>query len=449
MGSTTPISAEANLLRAHVDSLGAAGSTSEGKAWCIKALHPAEPTIEHVAIPDGCPTDTVRLSLTYSTTVSLPTAAANWDLNLTLVPSPTAPICIETVGVGGSISSFRTPFFAGSADANMDYAYLSNMFSSWRLTHQSLTGHLDANATTDTGSVAATLFPLRPTMLLTGGRAAEGYFHQPPVACFEDSPTYAQIMQMPRSYQNNLRKGFYLPLKLSNTHQHWRHRGDNMSVIRHNSVLVDGPVINGDVHLPGANVASWPFPDILSAAVAAGVFVGGQTPSLLNDYCGLICCRNISPSSSIVLKLKLGLEGRVRPASTQTPFLRPAAPCDTLAMSSYYAVCSQLEDCYPAEWNDNGKLLGAISRGLGKIAPFLSAIPGYGGVLGPVASGLGGLAGWGADAMGSTKRRGRKGKKPKQQAVATTTADSGPPSYPAPGPPRQRKPRKQKQKQRP
>lgn len=417
--SITPISAEANLLRSKIEALGLVSSTDTGARWLLKALHPAEPSVSNVKLPDGCSQDTVAVEtcMTYSLK---PTSSTNWGAQMTLLPHPTCMMDIYPTE-GASLvlpSTIRNPLFQAAAPDD-DLGSLIAIAEEWRMTSMSVTMHLDANATTDSGTVVAAMIPVKPNVEFFSGLNTTGTVYcSAPTLWFNpsDYPTYTQLLQMPKAYQANLRTGIYMPMRLSNTSQHWKGFQHRVKLINPSVLTLTNSYGVGYVNATTATPA-YPNWDLSAMRNASGVPNGAAMASFLGDNFGRICISNVAPTSAVVIKIKLGLELKVQPTSSHAVHLSAAPPIDQAALASYFAIIRQLPDAYPADYNDGGKILSYISKAIKAVAPFLKVMPGVGGLIGTASDAVVPLLDYGV-----AKLSGRKQKKQKQQRKKSTNA---------------------------
>lgn len=405
-----------------------ASSSEDGARWLLKALHPAEPSISAVRLPDGSAMDTVAVETCLTHTLS-PVAAASqpWGAQMTLLPHPTCLLEIyPTDGASADIPyTLRNTLFAtvltGTYPADTDIANLMTVAEEWRLTSMSVTIHLDANATKDSGTIVAAHVPVKPNLLnysvTTGAGTVLGAY---PAVWFDadatgkgaDAPTYDQLLQMPRAYQSNLRTGLYMPLKLSNTSQHWHSRrevckltlGSQWSGL---TTINSGncPYLNNTTKVP-----TWPNWDVTPATrqVSDSNLGGGLMSGFLGDNFGRIIVKNVDPSSAVVIKIKCGLELKVQPTSPQAVHLQKAPALDPVAIGSYFQIIRQLPDAYPADYNDGGKILGLISKAIKFLQPVLPFVPGVGGLLSTAAGPVASLVDYGAKQLANPQRKNKK-----------------------------------------
>jgi len=363
-------------------------------------------------MPDGTAIDTVAVETCLTQSIA-PVAATPWGMTATLLPHPTCLFEIYPTDGASATAPFtiRNPMFASTL-ANGDIGVLLSQAEEWRLTAMSVTIHLDANATKDSGTVVAAQIPVKPNIFWPGSPLSSGAITDAYPAIFfdtADQPTYGQMLQMPRAYQSNLRTGLYMPLRLSNTSQHWHSRREVCKLIP-KSVIANIDVWDGTCTpymTTTSNTPAWPNWDLTPAHrdVSNECLDGGCMSAFLGDNFGRIAIKNVDPSSAVVIKIKCGLELKVGPTSPQATHLQKAPAMDAGALATYFALSRQLPDAYPADYNDGGKILNAISKALKFMAPMISAVPGIGTMLSNVVGPSTVLLDYGADRLKQRKQR--------------------------------------------
>lgn len=421
----TPLTGEANGLYHKLMESGKLGETTDGAAWCLKALHPAEPTINGTAVPDGTTCSTLRSHYSWSHTISSPDPARGlWGIDSSLVPHPVAAFEYTPTfedGTVGSPAQLNNPTFTPSTVPvdNLGAAFMSQ-FERWRLTFMSVTIHLDANATKDSGTVVASQQATQPFVLFPGSSAS--YVH-PPIAVFqdEDQPDYDKIMSFPKAYQSNAKFGLYMPLRLTNTSQHWRSVKELIGVCSLATTSYHWGN-EGTQIIPSQLNPGYPLWAITPTHfdMPTSQIRGASWPGFLNDIFGHICFKGLDPSASLVLKFRVGLEQQVQYGATTVSYVKPPPEVDNHALMAYARLSVSLPDAFPASANDNGTVLKWIGEGMKKIAPAVKFIPGYGSLAAPVVDGLGSLALYGAKSL--AKRQGIKNPYKKQRTPQQKSA---------------------------
>lgn len=418
-------------MRGKVESFSLPAATEEGAKWMLKALHPAEPSIAGIAMPDGTSYDTVPIELSYTSTIgpaTLGTIPSAWGADITLMPHPICPVTIIPTGGASPLAAsidMRVPMFSG-VNFDNDFTVLGNIAEAWRLCALSVTCHLDATATTDSGTVAAAQQVSKPNLCCFGGGATLGHTHVPYVAynTASDYPDYDQLMQLPRSYQANVRQGFYMPLKLTQTSQHWYSQRELMGLVHLGNMTYAG-VSNGTWTLGTATTPAYPYYNLSPMKCSGGDQIGGTTPAMMGDNWGHASVIGLNPASSLVFKVKMVLELKVQCTSTYAPHLKPPPPRDAVALDNYFKIVRELADCYPADYNDGGKILKTISSVIKSISPYLSLIPGYGSLIGAAAGPVTGLLDYGASRLADRPQRKARKAQPAPMLVEVATPSPG------------------------
>lgn len=401
---------ETGGMRAKLASLGVATSEERAAQWVMKALHPADGTIGAPQMPDGCPGYTVPVETTVVASINPgATVTTAWGANLTLVPHPTCLMAVDFTDGASAIVPYtiRNTMFLG-ANTDSDIRVLMSQAEEWRLTAMSATVHLDATATTDSGTVVAAQYPVKPIPLMTlacGFNNMTPVWHEP--AIFHetnDQPSYNSLMMLPQAYHTNAKEGCYLPLKLSQTSQHWRSARENCSLCNIGQLTQQAVNVGGWTMQPGiGGTPAFPNWDLTQFRLTAayGVPSGAIQSAYLGDNFGRMAFKNLNPTAALVVKIRCCLELRVNPLSPQVTHLKPACPLDPAALAEYFRISVKLDDAYPASFNDGGKILGRIAQALRLVGPYLGVIPAVGPALSAAAAPLSQLAEFGARAMAS------------------------------------------------
>lgn len=388
-------------MAATIANLDMVSGTEAGREWLLKALHPAEPTVTGTQLPDGSELDTVPLELTMTYTLG-PTAtypaAAAWGAQISLLPS-TVPLAVFPTGGLAGMPAFnlRYPQISAAIPVN-DFGTFMASVEAFRLTFASVTMHLDANATTDQGTIVACQQITKPFLMFQSQGAGIAC---PPVAGWnysvpfttQDVPGYDQIMAMPRAYQANLRDGAYMPLRLSQTSQHWFSLREGCSNVWMNQTT--NPA-SQQWKLPLTVGHDWPYWSYDHAYINGGNVLAPMYCPMLSETVGHLVLANVHPSSNVVIKVRTGLELKVQTQSPYLPYSRPSADIDATAIEAYYRIVRQLEDCYPASYNANGDILKFVAKAVRTVAPFLRGIPTVGDLVYAASEPAAKLLDWGA-----------------------------------------------------
>lgn len=424
-------------LRTVIDAKGRAfGSTDNGKAWCIKALHPSDPVVEVNGIPDKSAVPSVFMN--YQATYTLGTARADtnpWSFDAALVPNPVGPLWATTNdGTNDHVTTYLNPQLAGE-DFNAKFQSFLEMAERWRLAYMSVTVYQDGPSLADQGTISACQVPTSfaqtctapqdCAMLLDGGNPTRVML-TPTIAIVDasDWPSFERCQAMPNSYFAKSKEGCYLPLKLTKTCQQWHSIADSTMWAPRELNMPNPDAYNGEVGLVNAGGSTMPISDDASfvrpgayfpygtnhgtAGVGAGAepawrlragptevykaFVatrGSLVPHLMNDNVGHICVRNAASTTSFSFFVRMGIEMQVQPSSPLAPQMRISPAYDRDALETYFAIARELKDAYPADFNDLGKIWNAIKGAARFALPAAKMLPG----IGPVISAMEGPVG--------------------------------------------------------
>lgn len=378
-----------------------------GRDFVIKALHPAEPSIPGVAIPDGSTSKSIVKTFMTAVSIAAPADAVadtKMDIELNALPHPitVASYKISYQNAGGAATAYGTirnaqmgQLPAGTDTAVANGAFLADAASSWRMTSYSMTGVHDASAYNNQGTVRAHQAP--SSMLAYAASLVETTTSKLtcglPIGGFqsEAAPTYDQMAQI-GMFTGKLNEGFYMPLRLGTDADHWRSTADMFIPLKgFTDVAADGTpgrfMLDAGTHSPATAAANFPFHDevLIPAFYTATAGVAGYSVhGFLSDNWGRICIKGMHVSSNIVLTIRLGLECRVNARSVWATELTTSPAADPGAILAYKAMSQQMADAFPADYNDAGRIWEWISKAAKSLAPALNLIP----VVGPAINGV-------------------------------------------------------------
>lgn len=374
------------------------GTTETGKAWCLKALHPADPLVEVKGVPDESAVPTVFVNYQTIQVLAPPsgTTDATWNGVLSVVPHP---VCfgsyrvVDSSATHSAVGVHNNSQLTGVAHAAKFQSFRDDAVR-WRMAYMSVTVVQDGADLTNQGTIVAAQKIVSPLMgnvttLTTnpGTGAMNSCYAYPHVAIFApaDIPLYENIQSMPNSYFNRSKEGLYMPLKLTRTHQNWRSAGDSIQVTM--GVPHTGPnwAGGGVTAIPAVATAEWPFTDLQTCGYTTS---GDITSNLCNDIWGDVAWKNVAVSTSLRVFYRVGFELQVLPGTGLTPFQSLSPKYDPMALADYFAISRELKDAYPENFNSLGKIWDQISSVLGTIAPVASMIPGFGGLVGGAVGGV-------------------------------------------------------------
>lgn len=213
------------------------GTTESGRAWCLKALHPAD----SVSVVDGIPDEdsypvVVQLyNQQYTVLNPEPTSAGNWDVDVWLFAHPYIFAAVRTVSATG-VTAWSTVLNNALAGTTVHdkRAALSAICERYRLSHLGVTAYLDSSAVSNNGMVACAQYMETPSYvsmvspaLATAAVSGMADYASRLIETWVDPPrTYSQLQQSLNPYMGAAREGMYVPYKLSQTSQQWQNASD-------------------------------------------------------------------------------------------------------------------------------------------------------------------------------------------------------------------------------
>jgi len=137
------------------------GATDQGRAWCLKALHPSDAIVMPTGVPDETNFPVVQTS--YNLVYDLATqATGNWSPTLCIMPDPIAPICycqdatvLEPSTWYGVLNSQVGGQDPNSANYTAGREFFQTAYQKWRMIAMSVTVCQDAAATSNEGTCVA------------------------------------------------------------------------------------------------------------------------------------------------------------------------------------------------------------------------------------------------------------------------------------------------------
>lgn len=379
---------------------GPLGDTPTGADWCLKALHPADPLVEVRGIPDESAVPSVFVNYQTVARVGCDSAATGtWSYDGVLLPHPIQFMSHIVVDSTGKTETGTLNVQLSGADAVTKYANFRREAKRWRLAYMSVTIHQDGPDLANQGTIVVSQIPVRPRMFNASwieNQTAIGLTTMvvgPHMAMFDDldRPSYEASQAMPNAYFNQSKHGAYLPLKLTQTCQEWKSNADSMCIVGYNTAndpdQSGNAFQNGYAYLTGPDGDAWPF--IIDPATvtyqASSPFptnaVTQLTSPLCNDVWGHISARNLAPTTSLSMFIRVGYELQVSPTSLLSPHQKLSPQHDPKALASYFAIARELKDAYPEDYNGLGKIIGTIGDIAKFISPALGLVPGVGGLL--------------------------------------------------------------------
>lgn len=376
--------------------------TSEGRQWCLKALHPADHEVKATQRPGSHNIPTVSMMVTSYAVLPQPVANLR-EIELIMRADPIVPVIVRFKGETTAVRAWYNPMFKTSEPLDSTPSYsemrtagreLMNRASSYRINALSLTGEMVVDADNDRGQIISSQYqiPTNEFVLIPRDFAGGGVLRA--VGCRSTLPDTASLLQGTRSYTGPARDGFYVPYKL-----------DSFDWVSTSSWVVQAGNSTMGYDLCGGSLYA-PM-DALAMANKFPLFTSGEeevVPTLQPQGQGVSLTRinGTDPSASIRLTLNMVVEMIVRPGTPYSAFTKPPLAPDQLALDMYMEISAMMNDAYPASFNDANKLkriIGNLAKGVWKyldpVASALSVVPGP---LGQAAAGVS-MVGKAVDAM--------------------------------------------------
>lgn len=361
------------------------GNTEDGKSWALKALHPADPLTEVRGIPDESAVPSVFQNFQMTYTLSNPTAstAGNWEFDLFFLPSPVIFGAIRTRDSTGAYlwSTLVNPQIGVAGDPwYTRQALFADSVERFRLAYAGITGHLDAAAISNQGSLSVAQYAQIPVDLTVDTNAAGGNNYARPVQAWNELPkTWDQLISMPNAYVATAKDGVYAPYKLGRTCQKWKSSRDLIQFLPYGSasVLTTGVVAMPiPAAAPSMTSLNGGFPFGLPGAYVGGTAAQFVVQKRADVNVCHIAGRNLHYQSAMTFVIRTGFETQVSPASQLTPFAKISPRHDELAIDGYFAVAREFKDAYPEEYNSWEEILGVIGNAVGDVLS--TVVPGGG-----------------------------------------------------------------------
>lgn len=363
-------------------------TTDKGREFVMKALHPADHEIKATRVPGGID-NTVALQIDQIFDYHLD----HDDTRMILAPILDTPVMFEyrddddDLNYWHADASFQPPVFGGSGLVSMDDATslmgtIREQFESFCITSESATLEFIAPALTNQGTILAAQFPMEPEhyYLYTGNHywASDDEMSFSNAAClFDNYPFKERLLSGTRAYNAKLTQGCYMPLRLSNFDQHYVNR-----------LYSYGFAQPGQASVQGANIPRGTVSGIGYAASRVGMGTHEARLMPTSSTWGIMYLDGYEKGTSVRVRFRMTIEGRVFPGSSFAPLAEPPPLPDDTAMKMYREIAGRLVNAYPASYNDWNKLKGSVltlAKGLlENVAPWVkSAVKGlpFGGAI--------------------------------------------------------------------
>lgn len=364
------------------------GSTPTGADWCIKALHPSDPMTEVRGIPDQSALPSLCMNYQSTFTLTPPVGAVNtWQFDASLIPHP---ICFMYYNAVFSTGVADGTLLNSQLDGTYHYEKYLNfkaLAQRWRLAYMSVTVYQDGPDLANQGTVVVSQPPVEPR-----SRCISNLSWDPATSKWvapiltvphtvewteEDHPDFTRSQAMPNAYFNKSKEGAYVPLKLTETCQDWVSEKDEITVTAFLPPNIPSAFNSAVMKCATADTRCFPFVDLQNVKIDSnGMLLGQATSATLSGNWAHISARNLAVTTSYSFFVRCGIEMQVSPRSTLSPQLKLSPPYDPTALTTYFSICRELKDAYPADYNTTGKLWGVIKQALNTLDPYIRVMPG-------------------------------------------------------------------------
>lgn len=358
------------------------GSTPTGADWCVKALHPSDPMTEVRGIPDLSALPSLCMNYQSTYTLQCPAGVGDtWEFDASLVPHPISFMSLKaTCGAVTVHEAFLNTQLTGD-NHGQKYTNFKGLAQRWRLAYMGVTVIQDGPDLANQGTIVVSQPPVQPRVRPV---AVSYDFAESIPSCTqftaEDQPDFNRSQAMPNAYFNKSKEGAYVPLKLTETCQDWSSEATEISQCDFEPGYPSTTATQAAVIIPfNPGTDTYPFYGLQNAYVLSTVgrhLIAEATSNLLSGNWAHISARNLAKTTSYSFFVRCGIEMQVSPSSTLSPQLRLSPQYDPVALTTYFAICRELKDGYPSDYNTTGKLWAVLKQAYSHLSPALSLVPG-------------------------------------------------------------------------
>lgn len=342
--------------------------------------------VEVRGIPDLSALPSLCMNYQSTFTYSPPADATGlWSFDASLIPNPVCFMYLNTKTSLGSVTGTLLNAQLDGANHTAKYISFKQLAQRWRLCYMAVTVIQDGPDLANQGTIVVSQPPVQPRKrsICFFGNGNLGTELQCAATTVEftaeDMPSFDRSQAMPNAYFNKSKEGAYVPLKLTETCQDWISETDDVSVGQFQPQS-KGSFSQGILSLPsGLSVALYPYVDLQNVNITGApttYLTGQQTSCQMNGNFAHISARNLAVTTSYSFFIRCGVEMQVSPSSTLSPQLKLSPPYDPMALTTYFRICRELKDAYPADYNVTGKLWKVIKEALNALDPIISVMPG-------------------------------------------------------------------------
>lgn len=356
--------------------------TLSGERWVRKALHPADHSLKAQRAPGVSTTPTASQETITVFEVKPPTnhtTGKTWGFRIMMNSDPFCPVTTMNWDTGGSVQdiatcfnvAFTTPSIPtyGSHTAAQYLAVSDNVQAAgeeYRVNGMSITGTFVGATVTDQGTIVAGQYsdPFIYTVHHNVSFPTSGTIEKVVRTWVNPYQPLNKLTAGTQPYITHAKKGFYMPLKIDQTH-HWC-RTDNLC--------------------PGTRVPDFTHETYVSDAQATPILDGNAwgTPWFdpVDMNAGCVIAEGLDETTTFRMTLRISLEMKTQPSSSYTPFAEEPVPPDPFALAMYTQIVGRMCDAYPSDDNDLNELwykIQDIAKKVWKIADpaltLLSLVP--------------------------------------------------------------------------
>jgi len=359
------------------------GETEIGKAWCLKALHPAETSIISSPMPTRETRSFATVAFQQLNMLSMPsTFSTSKPYNLTIYfhRDPTLLFSYKFTQSGsGDVTGYVHSNQIANSTHYAEHVALRANCERFRLTSSSISAYFDGASETDQGHVVCGQTDLPrlviPVLVPATDLPVNDFGARLSVCIYQDDPpAMEQIVQTTRPYQGPANRGVYCPSKLQSLGA-WV--TTNVSYFLPGSSTPTTPVTPGCFPFSdlggGSYFADQPSSDFQGTFPYMWTAGGGaprtfaQTDSTLTS----IFFTGIAPTTTVRVTTRWTLDMVVRPGTPYAPFVRMPPVEDLPALKMYSEISRRLADGYPSSYNNLGFLLPLIGKIASTIGPVI------------------------------------------------------------------------------
>lgn len=413
------------------------GGTPDGKAWCRKALHPADHEIMATRYPGGSKVPTV--SSNYTQVMELvpdPTAESTttWSVRIFMRQDPVLPVSIQITSfktsgaesvrsfpwINRTVTDFQpikegTYVTPGTETLNEAFKAFIRGKNFYRVTHMGLTIEHVCSSTTNQGTVLSGQYAIEPIVgvmpgypnysvnaerqavfstqagngefPLSGTTEAIGkfyYWNTPLTRTYSEGPMDVEmLLQATNGYTGSARDGLYIPLKLESPSRFIN--VDKKYILVGNTTVMETKRGVYEKRMgQWAKSTGWPYYglyDQTTDGTSDPIFLMGckECGSSVSDT----IIKGLDPKASLRLYLRVGVEYIPEIDSDTACFARMSPLPDELAVKMYQEIVCRMKDAFPRDFNDKSKLLEVINSLAKRLVPaidkglhYFASIPG-------------------------------------------------------------------------